>query len=210
MVRALLAGAKSQTRRIMKPQPSDVWTPFSWGEVHRMRDDEFVMKNGGPVVVGHGPSNEWGTEAYACPYGVPGDRLWVRETLRSAPWRDFDAMTYAADGEHVWDLDNPCRWAWKRSALPSIHMPRLASRITREITEIRVQRLQDISEEDALAEGVTPPSTNTAGSLFFVWSGIDPMSAKSAYATLWEEINGRGSWDANPWCWCVSFRKVSP
>lgn len=223
MVRALLAGTKLQTRRAMKPQPSDSWSPFSLGEVHKMRDGEFVLdRNGGPIVIGYGPSNEDGDEAYPCPYGQPCDRLWVRETFAIVPRTAYarsigvqqvirkddpynhDAAVFRAD----WDLSPPGRWR------PSIHMPRWASRITLEITDIRVERLQDISEEDAFSEGVTelPLQKGESGA----WWTADVSAGKKlhaqslvkAYKALWESINGEGSWDKNPWVWCITFRRM--
>lgn len=188
MVRALLAGAKTQTRRIVKPQPQGKWS--------------------GPM-----PCPEW-----PCPYGAPGDRLWVRETHALCSDKDaFGSVYYRADGEARHQLcENqgegdpvglgkivpPSRRypvdyipAWK----PSIFMPRWASRITLEITDVRVERLNGISEKDALAEGVTLRGMTR-------WDG----ECRAAYKQLWEEINGAGSWDASPWVWVVEFRRITP
>lgn len=140
----------------------------------------------------------------ACPYGQPGDRLWVRETF--ALWREgFDRrghVIYRADmkdkaGEDFSrpDLIGLSKW------YPSIHMPRLACRTVLEITEIRVQRLQEISEEDAIAEGCQ---------LTISFHESRTYTAREQFLTLWESINGAGSWAANPWVWCVSFKKVQP
>jgi hypothetical protein len=181
MVRALLDGRKTQTRRIVK-------------ERHLPSDE-----------------NEYGR---ACPYGVPGDRLWVRETwaidecgkrvsLSPETWSKtgwpIHRLLYAADGDAR-------VLAWNKRV--SIHMPRWASRITLEVTDVRVQRLQDISEDDAKAEGYT-----TAWLERVAEAGADgplgaPTQPRHWYASLWDEINGPGSWAANPWVWAISFNRV--
>ncbi len=101
-------------------------------------------------------------------------------------------------------------WNWKRSALPSIHMPRWASRITLEVISVRVERLQNISEDDAKAEGI---QANEAGLFLFNkgdGSSLVCETAVAAYRELWELINGPGSWEKNPWVWCVEFKRVVP
>ena len=194
MVRALLAGTKTQTRRVVKPQFAADAIPVEM---------PATDPAGGWVVPGH--SGVWWCDAAAnpddvrrCPYGQPGDRLWVRETFSgpwcmeaqdgaaAAPpskWAESSRIWYWADGE-------PAYGDWTRPR-PSIHMPRWASRITLEITSVR---LQDISEADAIAEGVY----------------TDPASpAYDAYAQLWDEINGPGSWAANPWVWVLEFCRIN-
>jgi hypothetical protein len=134
-----------------------------------------------------------------CPYGVPGDRLWVRECWscldsHSRPGSRIAFRADTADGERV-RVDAPWR--------PSIHMPRWASRLTLEVTGVRVERLQDISEEDALAEGMER----------HLWEETmhgDTHLQVLDYRALWESINGPGSWDANPWVWAVSFKLLTP
>ena len=190
MVRALLAGAKTQTRRAVKPQP----THFNPAGVPRR-----IVPDGGP------------SEVIRCPYGQPGDRLWVREHWRAPqsvdhlPPRsisDSEARRFIAD-----EVVGPDAGFGK--ARRAFHMPRWASRITLEITGVRVERLQDISEADALAEGVTPKwEPGCSGRLMEAFSGFSFRPAASAYADLWEQINGPGSWDANPWVWAVEFRRV--
>jgi hypothetical protein len=178
MVRAILSGRKTQTRRIVKPQPPDM---CEWDQASRT----FVSKDARYGVL------------RPCPYGTVGDRLWVRETwgLNSGNF-SFLSLRYFADDERRLIpgktlLDVHDYWG-KR---PSIHMPRWASRITLEITGVRVERLQDISEADAAAEGVTlkEPELET------YYSG---------FTSIWESINGPDSWLANPWVWVVEFRKV--
>ena len=191
MVRALLAGTKTQTRR---PLREGTWLDPKEGVI-RM------------CSVGNGVT---GFQSVACPYGAPGDQLWVREQFAGSiayerhgyPLREWgNKIWYCADGE-------PRSGQWTRPR-PSIHMPRSLSRITLELTDVRVERLQDISEADALAEGVTPKwEPGCSGRLMEAIGGFSFRPAASAYADLWEQINGAGSWDANPWVWALSFKRV--
>jgi len=168
MVRALLAGAKTQTRRLVRGAPDD-WAP-------------------GPDAYGAG--NEDGDCLIRCPYGTPGDRLWVKETYHTSP--HFDCL-YRADYEDGAVLRKvTAHGGWK----PSIFMPRHLSRLTLEITGVRAERLQDIGRGDAMAEGC--PFPNMA-------AGDDP---RDWYAEMWRTINGAASWDANPWVWVVEFSKT--
>jgi hypothetical protein len=122
-----------------------------------------------------------------CPYGMPGDRLWVRETF----WTDGDEVIYRSDPGAEKELDSAFTGLnWK----PSIHMPRWASRINLEVTGVRVERLCSISEADALAEGCCPFSDD-----------FGSYHARVAFCQLWESIYGPESWDANPWVWVVEF-----
>lgn len=197
MVRALLAGTKTQTRRVVKPQP----TGFVGGPGVTLCDSSPA-----PLV----PMNDFaGTCGHEiiCPYGQPGDRLWVRESFMpipleaapgpsQTPW----SIAYAAGGQTELlapSSYNPTLYNYERWT-PSIHMPRWASRITLEITSVRVERLQDISRGDAMAEGC--PFPNLA-------QGDDP---RRWYAQLWDEINDEGSVEANPWVWVVEIRSVGP
>ena len=187
MVRALLDGNKTQTRRVVKMKPHhqieerDNGTPWPW------------------MYDGERDADSW----MACPYGQPGDRLWVRETFaridgQTRPWIETDYKATYTHGDRLGDtLGIKKRWT------PSIHMPRAASRITLEITSVRVERLQDISEADAQAEGVTDD-----GSLVTDLDGKDRGGTIAAYATLWEVINGVGSWDDNPWVWVLQFKHL--
>jgi len=209
MVRALLDGTKTQTRRVVKPMPK--WAKqFPICKPEGMKaDHEILWWNGEHEHVGVSQS---------CPYGKVGDRLWVREahTIHSThgqhriddhrwgPWdglptrfnEDRTKIAYFREG-----FDRSFCGKWK----PSIHMPRWASRLTLEITDVRVERLQDISEPDAMAEGAEPCANG-------VWFDRNPAfagsDAKGAYYALWEAINGKGSWAANPWVWVVSFEVV--
>ncbi len=222
MVRAILAGAKTQTRRIVK-------------NAHMMTVDGELV----PI-------------AALCPYGQPGDRLWVREEWRVGAWDEIAgcvAIDYKADGycrrewlrvddedlfirlrqqciddaraalgpadRYTWEPGRaPCRWR------PSIHMPRWASRITLEITDVRVQRVQDISEADAVADGVRPGdgkwhALGDGEAVFldeFGWFAPERYTRhnapRHAFREAWEIINGPESWAANPWVWVIEFEKL--
>lgn len=196
MVSALLAGTKTQTRRVVKPtrgRPIDFlgggpiggpeWNnPECWGYEHHDSATWVLLRSRG----------EPDDAQYPCPYGQPGDQLWVRETFAEGihQMADVNHWAYAADHfgaqQRLGD-----RWT------PSIHMPRWASRITLEITSMRVERLQDISVADAIAEGCPGGEHG------------DRYAALEQYRALWESINGPGSWDANPWVWVVEFRRLT-
>jgi hypothetical protein len=225
MVRAILGGTKTQTRRAINPQPE------------RCELGGFVTTDRKGKRWAHGlGSNEAGTRrnfASRSPYGQPGDRLWVRETWKYSDWTEdgLPWITYSADaseriasaiqydsdgwGERVgeiWaELSRPENYdidgrAADRRWRPSIHMPRWASRILLEIVSVRVERLQDISEADARAEGVTIEERHMSG----YCAGEFLPSAIRAYRELWESINGAGSWEANCWVWVVEFKRVTP
>jgi hypothetical protein len=209
MVRALLDGSKTQTRRIVKWQGRKGFPHYfnrafidNPAGVQRLcvpfhHPDDLSTLEGAPAV------------RHYCPQGDPGDRLWVRETieLRTMQGNSFPSPVYSADGAHVMDGEKKAsnHEFMRRRVRPSIHMPRWASRITLEITDVRVERLQDISEEDAKAEGIEQIGCNWRNYL----DGADSMTSPiHSYRTLWESINGAGSWDANPWVWCITFRRL--
>lgn len=201
MVRALLAGTKTQTRRPVKPQPET------------QHDGEPYWYVGGYRVWGYRPPSavplRAGGNPLPCPYGQPGDKLWVRES-----WAldDEDGhVMYRADIGHdscadAWEqgrIEGVPRYKWR----PSIHMPRTACRLVLTLESVRVERLNDISEADALAEGVTPKwEPGCSGRLMEAFNGFSFRPAASAYADLWEQINGPGAWSANPWVWVLAFR----
>lgn len=189
MVRAILEGRKTQTRRIIDHQP----------------DAEGLWPRGTAPGAGD------------CRHGKPGDRLWVRETWAGLGVKNSAPIVYRADapgGERV-RVDAPWR--------PSIFMPRNASRITLDITEVRVERLNDISPEDAEAEGLACvtkdgsmykygipdndglPGTDDHGWPWHLWR----QSPVDAYEWLWESINGTGSWAENPWIWAITFNRFT-
>lgn len=199
MIRAILDGKKSMTRRIIKPQPHDINDRTS-EEVNAAWQEGFV-----PVK---------------CPYGTVGDVLWVREGFTIL---ESNEIIYKADsspapyGLQLLPDGSYFDGRWK----PSIHMPRWASRITLEITDIRVERLQDISEEDAKAEGLKaitkdggitikygiPDTDGLPGTDNFGWQWQDwHIDPRMAYKLLWESINGAGSWEVNPFVWVIQFK----
>lgn len=206
MVRAILAGTKTQTRRIVKLPDRHHWAiaPDYPGQI--------LIDGRGDYHGGEFPIDE-----LRCPYGKPGDRLWVRETWQGPLfWEDqrteyernrrlfekSECCVYAADGGPVpefIDDDDILQQRWR----PSIHMPRWASRITLEVTRVRVEQLQDISVADSIAEGVVETNRNLIG--------LEPcMGWRYAYEDLWNSINGARSWNANPWVWVVEFVRQQP
>ena len=216
MVRTILEGKKTQTRRIVA--------------MPRKRDWYVVVDHGNgwwPYQSDDGESDlcdDSMEHPYICPYGQPGDRLWVKETWRPrlalSPWDVV--ITYAADGQQrtIKDGDFGDRdWTMPKAAVHGnvtpLFMPRWASRITLEVTDVRVERLQDISEADAKAEGVEGHYIKDGWywrnySLSNEDASTSPMltNAKDSYRTLWEKLNSPGSWAANPWVWVVSFRRL--
>ena len=197
MVRAILDGSKTQTRRIMKPQPEPTpadypgtaghWWPSNIVQSMVHVEQELQSKHGG-----------WkGFCPDVCPHGRIGDRLWVSEAwARTHVAQAMAEWIVYREGDNRTDYGGP----WK----PSIHMPRWASRILLEIVSVRVERLQDISEADARAEGVTIEDQHMRG---YCAGEFLPPSIR-AYRDLWESINGAGSWEANPWVWVVEFKRV--
>ena len=200
MVRAILSGQKTQTRRIIKQ---------ATGPSLSVNMDDETGAAELSWLYGDGPGYEVheAIKRVVCPYGRPGDRLWVRETWADdveAQWEPQKRGTfYRADDDSdaikADCLDCGIPFAWR----PSIHMPRWRSRILLEITGVRVQRLQDINEADAQAEGCAlecmTPTGDDSGSAIYGPGG---------FLALWESINGPGSWNANPWVWVVEFRRV--
>ena len=193
MIRAILANTKTQTRRIFKPDRM-TWDANGRYTTHAMRGGELSITGSGPFK----PSS-W---LHYCPYGQPGgDRLYVRETWAAPHAYDHlpprlipqDARIHYAATEDRGGL------LWR----PSIHMPRWASRITLEVTGVRVETLQDIDLADALAEGISD-----TGALILDSAGNEQGGPIAEYAVLWEQINGPGSWAANPWVWVTEFRRL--
>lgn len=210
MVRALLAGTKTQTRRPLNPQPSsDVHSLSLTGQNVSTNAPVYETKDRhGGFVNGMKIGAHSATPILIPRFGV-GDRLWVRESWRTDPYfdacapRDIGAgrpLRPEADGDANEKLPSML-WGKLR---PGMFMPRWASRLTLIVTEVRVERLQNISEEDALAEGIV-----RCGRFFGVaeadWDSASTISAADAYGNLWEEINGPRSWDANPWVVAVTF-----
>lgn len=196
MVRAILEGRKTQTRHVMKPQPDDDGK-VTVGQIGTSRGSAYVGNGSSGGIVTRVP----------CPYGQPGDQVWVREAFDpiypqdkdyngGAPIEiDYRADQGAAYQHRMKDVLHTRRWK------PSIHMPRWASRITLEITAVRVERLQEIDERDAQAEGADPTGVNAT-------IGTEHIAG---FWLLWDSINAsRGfSWATNPWIWVIEFRPVS-
>lgn len=199
MVRAILEGRKTQTRRLVrKPIPDGAdevfnWTPGALAATimpNVARSGLWARRNDG-----EDGEDGWLRFLGACPYGQGGDRLWVRET-----WAEVGpGFIYAAT-----DADHNITQRWR----PSLHMRRLASRLTLEVVSVRVERLQEISEEDARAEGAVPDQLCPAG--FLDTRNLDPSHThRGAFACLWDSINSqRASWASNPWVWVVEFKRV--
>ncbi len=207
MVRAILAGTKTQTRRVVKP-----------------RKDRDM----GCTLAPHEIAGEVNAGRYRnCPYGQPGDRLWVREGFKpvaSGAVKDGYGevrygFAYKADNATIWaerpttihDLTGqpptgPMQFkerAWK----PSIHMPKRASRIMLDVTGVRVERLHALSDADALAEGIDTESEVYDEGESLQAAGSPASPERYTFATLWRSINGDSSWEANPWVWVVEFRR---
>lgn len=201
MVRAILDRRKTQTRRVVKPQPTWSESGQRWGWSSKDGCHSFIWPNerGYPVHAGM---------PKCCPYGVPGDRLWVRETWG---WhRDFDPhKTQLGHGLLAWKAGSSgCPDTLIAGWKPSIFMPRWASRITMEIVSVRVQRVQEITENDAKAEGIV---TGPVG----LWSGCSESDAHGAvaqYRKLWDSINAKRGfgWGVNPWVWAIEFKRITP
>jgi hypothetical protein len=157
----------------------------------------------GPEIFGA----HWDDGEYGCrsPYGAPGDLLWVRETWTQYP---IELNPEPCDAWYKATSNGPPPpFKWR----PSIHMPRWASRITLRITDIRVERLQDISEDDARAEGAMRHDGGTYWHSGWRHDYSDVHAdAYSSFARLWNNINGPGAWGANPWVWAISFERVKP
>ncbi len=204
MINALLEGRKTQTRRILKGS-REFKGPYSVEYMEQYKNHEG-----------------WST---ICPYGSPGDLIWARETTE-ADYATSDAVTlakYAADASPVLypgpEQDEHseqayggsiAHWWYSKDACPSIHMPRWASRLTLELTGVRVERLQDISESDALAEGCDPymPGEGIIKPPRYPDEHQYRPDYKTGYEVLWNSINGPGSWERNEWVWVIGFRCI--
>jgi hypothetical protein len=237
MVRAILDGRKTVTRRTMKTQPSEAWQPATYDDVHKMRDDDFVMRKGEPVTIGWGPSSWDGEEAYVSPYGQPGDLLWVREAWRAPASLDDLSGSSIADKcldtgyrkpwcplkfEATGDVNSAREWRYfgakPGEAIPGRYrharfMPHWASRITLELTSVRVERVQEISDNQAIAEGIERnPEYPTLWKRGDLHGDQNTMKStgfpKLAFRSIWEAINGHESWSTNPWVWVVEFKRL--
>jgi len=212
MVLAILDGRKSQTRRLVKPQPV-----FEGSESY---GDSWSWRKGCDWFSGVTTTQLTGKTGLLhesrCPHAV-GDTLWVRETTRSyylpnlftGEPTNAECGQYVADGAPVLDpMEFDFAWWYSRKVCPAIHMPRWASRITLEVTDVRVQRLQDIGKDgrkahDVLAEGITQDQIEH----WRKWLHPDDAPAHT-YGVLWESINGKGSWARNEWVWAYTFKRL--
>lgn len=188
MVRAILAGQKTVTRRVVKlPRWAVPGTierfdvDLDGASAERRSDGEYA-----PIP---------------CPYGVPGDRLWVRETFAEHEVDDVQGTRAFYRADHA-DGECQVRPGWALKWTPGIHMPRVVSRITLEVVSVRVERLHAITEEDAIREGVDAVSVADV-------PRNGTLTRRDDFAQLWERINGeRAPWTSNPWVWRVEFRRV--
>ncbi|HDW1350522.1 hypothetical protein [Klebsiella variicola] len=207
MVRAILDGRKTQTRRIMKPQPEPCprgghWWPSNVFKTMLHVEDEMQNGKGG-----------WGgLVGDACPFGDVGDRIWVRETWAEAGASAPDLKLYRANyPEHVPSIYENVPPAEEIRWTPSIHMPRWASRILLEITDVRVERLNAISEEDAEAEGIDMEALYDSQDCYDCIADHNMTgrpTVTGAFKYLWESIYGEDGWKANPWVWVIEFKRV--
>jgi hypothetical protein len=216
MVRAILDGRKTQTRRVIKGVPR--WMHYGkdimdWdlSGIHQAEEDNPFgrpEKKGSFYLEVQTDVDDNSRDEIFCPYGKPGDRLWVRETFMDEGAEGRNEMIagfglkpqyiYRATDSREPGLSKMFKWN------PSIFMPRMASRLTLEVIGVRVERLQEISGEDALAEGIDNGSSNpTMGER---WHNQQRM----AFETLWDSINGKTfPWQSNPWVWVVEFKNIS-
>lgn len=205
MVRAILAGRKTQTRRVIKhfdgstfaKSPDYVRWQFHDGEDQRA---SYLNKWWAYQAASGGSALQ--VIGIRCPYGIEGDRLWVRERVAlNMPRSEFKngIAYYATDAARCSTL-----LTWR----PSIHMPRRAARIILEVTDVRIERLQNISIADAQAEGVNSEMICEARP--DIEGTIPPEAVTDGYRFLWDKINARRApWDSNPWCWAVTFKVVA-
>lgn len=205
MVQAILGGQKTQTRRTIKPQPDSRGL--------RTTNVEFEDWHGREIK----------------PKAQIGDIFWVRETFQVTDWEhptndNYGYIYKASENGKDWE-DNNQGWKWK----PSIFMPKEACRLFLEVTDVRVERLQDISEADMIAEGIRVSVSPKGGALLRMTGKNPPFSflpdgclqdsydgkltqydfLKTEWAALWSDINGRDSWDANPWVWVYEFKQIN-
>jgi hypothetical protein len=194
MVRAILAGNKTQTRRVIEPQP-----------LPEMRSEDLVSVAPRTVWRRRLTEEVSVSSDVRCRFGATGDRLWVRETMIREPAESFwryaaDRTLVLVDGDDASATSASVAWAHHKNGLhcPSIHMPRWASRLTLRLTDVRVQGVQEISAEDAAAEG--HPTMHLGAE-------VDADAARDWFSDLWDSINAkRGySWANNPWVWALTF-----
>lgn len=193
MVRAILDGRKTQTRRAVSDRHLHMI------DVASQAGECYPLDSGTDHSNSQSYYREW------CPFGAVGDRIWVRET-----WNKYGGLlTYRADHDWIDEMrkEKICNVKWT----PSIHMPRWASRITLEITDVRVERLNAISEEDAMREGIDADRLAESQDNYDCIADHNMTgrpTATGAFKYLWESIYGEESWNANHWVWVISFKRV--
>lgn len=194
MVRALLTGTKTQTRRIAK-----ITAVMGNKVAIESPDEKLIELEDGEFRRGifHYESTSALSGPYRLPYAV-GDRLWVREAFAVLADKPRGSWIYRADSEEARSAGPRVDVRWK----PSIHMPRWASRLTLPVTDVRVQRLQQISEEDAIAEGAPCCTMDDDGRFY---EDADRGNRRLGFAGLWDSLHGSGAWDANPWIVALTF-----
>lgn len=222
MVLGILENRKFQTRRIVKPQPKDDrvnhWVPITEQVAWRTWEKTGAWHCGycRPMPDGSPSSHFEITGSARCTYGNPGDLIWVREGLHRP---DGDPWLYRADNMPVMvdKADESAMVVWahhkQQDYCPSMFMPRWASRITLELTEVRVEKLQEISREDAIAEGIQVlplQSADDPSAWFQSAPGVhQERTPQASYAALWDSINGKKHpWKSSPWVWVLAFRRV--
>lgn len=212
MVRALLDGRKTQTRRIAKhPLLDDVPNPLDVVHENLRHAAPYLDSYCGGAKTSENPRGmtEWWCwwtrddrpcHQFKCPYGKPGDLLWARETWQALSFGDYQPTKHHvadvrfAATDALGSTDKDVRgYSWR----PAIHMPRWASRITLELTGVKIERLNDISKQDVIAEGITERDGAPIEDAVCGWH--------EPYAALWEKLNGPGSWEDNPWVWALEF-----
>lgn len=209
MVQAILDGRKTQTRRVLKNAKLDLFIDdITWGYTAFTPQRHISVRG---KWVDQNKDDRYGESFIKCPYGKVGDRLWVREAWCKVtdPFAISEGIGYKADmdfvmdakgrfkdGDTVWNFEKPEAWKFK----PSIHMPRWASRITLEITNIRVERIHDISIEDIIAEGCSTT----------LREGYACEDLREQFSILWDSINAKRGfgWSENPWVWVIKFQKI--
>lgn len=217
MILALLAGAKTETRRLMKPQP--IISPgAAWDSIEQWDEWEW------PVIRNGVDGQSWEDALFHCPYGQVGDRLYVRETLKRGvaigelgpnglPTIGYSIqhaatltpVPYAPGAKAGWC--GRALWQWKRKTIPAIHMPRWASRLTLELTDVGMEPVQKITEEAVRREGLPECLDCDAEGERHRTEG--PHYRIEDYQELWDKLNGkRADWKSNPWVWVLTFRVV--
>lgn len=225
MVRAILTGAKTITRRVAWLSDDALNMIDAADRVGAIRELRVPANADGYGFVGYKLGVEFYSAPIHCPYGAPGDRLWVRETFycddrryKSMPDNDrqraefLAEMYYRADATWTGTVSElKCLGDGKSLWKPSIHMPRWASRITLEVTGVRVEQLHDITNRDAWEEGIDAFDGAIDDAKICAAAnqlGCSPEDARATFACVWDDLNGQHApWRSNPWVWCISFRR---